>query len=571
MRIIVRDSAVRLLALAGHNSVRDNSDNTYTLQIPPVSEASTPLPPSFVSLSIEFQHFPFYTGNYSHPNDFSLGLLKHLATIGDPLFIRIGGSTEDRVYYDASFPEPIVSYFDFWWESNPYNGTMGPSFFDGVGLLPSDFRYVFGVNEGGFNNSQGVHDPETTLSNIVNQTREAYKIIGDQLWAIETGNEMSGFNFSYQGVWYRNPTEDWTLADFVAENFNVTYDALQGPILPGRPHMDQSRNPLWRAGDLSGFKPGWTFEDTWELGQNAWRRLREYSVHIYPATLCSQSAGAKVTIENTMLNHGLTAATLEPNRARAAYTAEQGVEFVIGEGNSVSCSGKPGVSDSYSAALWAFDWAMYSASIGIKRMYYHQGPGFPYAAIWPTTINGTEPSVRGSYYGYILASIAVGSTKKGTSGKRVATILNETSVSAYALYSSPTWQPSRWYTGASHDTAADLTKDKWHLTDLAFLNLRPFNQTSPQNSRGNLSFHIGSEWNGAKITRLTAPGADTLPVTHGEAPYLESHDEEGPISVGCISYESGRAKWVDGCSKEFVAHGVVTVGDSEAVLISRLQ
>lgn len=212
---------------------------------------------------------------------------------------------------------------------------------------------------------------------------------------------------------------------------------------------------------------------------------------------------------------------------------------------------------------------MYSASIGVKRIYYHQGPGFPYAAIWPTEINGTEPSVRGSYYGYILASLAVGSTKDNTSGKRVATVLNETSISAYALYSSPEWKNSPWYTGSPQDSKANLKDDSWQLTDLAFLNLRPFNQTSPQSSRPSLTFQVGSEWNGAKITRLTAAGADTLPVTHGKAPYLESHSEEGLISVGCISYESGHAERVHGCVEEAITDGRVTVMDSEAVLISR--
>ncbi len=80
---------------------------------------------------------------------------------------------------------------------------------------------------------------------------------------------------------------------------------------------------------------------------------------------------------------------------------------------------------------------------------------------------------------------------------------------------------------------------------------------------------VGSSWNGAKIIRLTAPGADTLPVTHGEAPYLESHSEEGPIRVGCLSYESGQPEWVEGCREEVVTNGMVTVMDSEAVLVSR--
>jgi hypothetical protein len=215
------------------------------------------------------------------------------------------------------------------------------------------------------------------------------------------------------------------------------------------------------------------------------------------------------------------------------------------------------------------DWAMYSASIGVKRMYYHQGSGFPYAAIWPTEINGTEPSVRGSYYGYILASLAVGSTKHNTSGKRVATVLNDTSISAYALYSSPEWNDPPWYAGSSQDSAANLTDDLWNLSDLAFLNLRPFNQTLPQSSRPSLAFLVGSEWNGAKIIRLTAPGSDTLPVTHGKAPYLESHSEEDLISIGCITYESGHAERVQGCVEEVVTNGIVTVMDSEAVLISR--
>lgn len=342
-----------LLSMLGLVTPVQGGDTCYNFQVPPVSQASTPLPPSYMSLSIEFQFFPDYTGNSSHPNNFSLGLLSGFADVGDQPYLRIGGSSEDRVYYNESFPLAIQSFFDNWWESNPYNGTMGPSFFDGISLLPPDFRYVFGVNEGGFNNSAGQHDQNTTMANIVRQATAAYQAMGDQLWAIETGNEMSGYNYSYQGVWYRDPARQFNQTDFVRDDFNVTYDLLQGPVLPGASHEDQSENPLWRAGDLSGFNGAWSFEGCWTLGQNAWRRLREYSVHLYPATVCAASLAAEVTINDTTLNHALTASTLELNRARAAYTASQGVEFTIGECNSVSCSGKPGVSDSFSAALWA--------------------------------------------------------------------------------------------------------------------------------------------------------------------------------------------------------------------------
>lgn len=221
---------------------------------------------------------------------------------------------------------------------------------------------------------------------------------------------------------------------------------------------------------------------------------------------------------------------------------------------------------------------MYAASIGVKRIYYHQGPGFPYAAIWPTEINGTLPCVRSSYYGYVMGSLAAGSTAAGTSGKRVVSVINETSVSAYALYSSaagPRWANPEWYGGRSGSGASSTTTGNcgtdaaWTLTDLAFLNLREFNQTSPQSCRGSITFALGPDWEGARVTRLTAAGADTLPVTRGTAPYLESHEEEGPMTVGCMSYESGRAVRAPGCLDEVVTDGLVTVMDSEAVLVSK--
>lgn len=95
--------------------------------------------------------------------------------------------------------------------------------------------------------------------------------------------------------------------------------------------------PLWMVRHVTG---------RGSLRQNAYMRLREYSVHLYSVTSWSPSARAAITIKNTTLNHDATA---EPNQARAAYAAAQGVESVIRAGSCVSCSGKPAVLESYSA------------------------------------------------------------------------------------------------------------------------------------------------------------------------------------------------------------------------------
>lgn len=211
-------------------------------------------------------------------------------------------------------------------------------------------------------------------------------------------------------------------------------------------------------------------------------------------------------------------------------------------------------------------------------MYYHQGPGFPYASIWPTGFNGTQPSVRGGYYGLMMGAKAFGRTSKGTSGKRVVNLLNETSLAAYALYTSnkPQWAHQEWYSKfevqdaeKAEQAAAVGASPQWRATDIAILNMRPFNQSTPQNLRNSTTFSLGKDWNGATVTRLTAAGSDVQPITQGKAPYLESHEDEGLISVGCMSYVSGKPKRVAGCKSEVVKKGVVEVKDSEAVLISR--
>lgn len=58
--------------------------------------------------------------------------------------------------------------------------------------------------------------------------------------------------------------------------------------------------------------------------------------------------------------------------------------IIFGETNSLYNQGRPGLSNTFGAALWAVDFNLYSASVGIKRVHMHQGtnyrvcaPGYP--------------------------------------------------------------------------------------------------------------------------------------------------------------------------------------------------
>jgi hypothetical protein len=58
-------------------------------------------------------------------------------------------------------------------------------------------------------------------------------------------------------------------------------------------------------------------------------------------------------------------------RANVAAAAERGVELQISETNSISCGGRKGISDTFSAAAWGLDWMLDLARLGVRRINFH--------------------------------------------------------------------------------------------------------------------------------------------------------------------------------------------------------
>ena len=61
-----------------------------------------------------------------------------------------------------------------------------------------------------------------------------------------------------------------------------------------------------------------------------------------------------------------------------AAVKQNGLTYVLGETNSVSCHGAPGVSNAAGAALWGLDYALFAGQLGVDRLYFHQGIGYKY-------------------------------------------------------------------------------------------------------------------------------------------------------------------------------------------------
>ena len=68
-------------------------------------------------------------------------------------------------------------------------------------------------------------------------------------------------------------------------------------------------------------------------------------------------------------------------RGHIAAAQSAGVPFVISEGNTASCGGQAGVSDTLASALWSLDFLPTLSKAGAVRMNFHGGPAGPYPPI----------------------------------------------------------------------------------------------------------------------------------------------------------------------------------------------
>jgi hypothetical protein len=64
--------------------------------------------------------------------------------------------------------------------------------------------------------------------------------------------------------------------------------------------------------------------------------------------------------------------------ADIAAAKAHGLEYILGETNSFSCHGAPGVSNSAGAALWTLDYLLFAPQAGASKVYFHEGIGFKY-------------------------------------------------------------------------------------------------------------------------------------------------------------------------------------------------
>jgi hypothetical protein len=231
--------------------------------------------------------------------------------------------------------------------------------------------------------------------------------------------------------------------------------------------------------------------------------------------------GAGPTIETTLFNRKNMLSRVRYHDVLGNATADSGIDYVIGETNSISCQGAFNISDVMASAVWVVDYTMYLSSLKVSRVHFHMGTRYRYSPWQPIYYNETEAHVKPMYYGNLFnAAVFAGGNKQ------TEVLVNETNFGAYAVYGSGV------------------------LESITAISLNLWNSTFDPVKRPYTALVLPKQWENATVSRLTSPGVDSADNITFAGQHVDSN-----------------AKIAGKKTLENIVAGKVLVGAGEAVLI----
>ncbi len=146
-----------------------------------------------------------------------------------------------------------------------------------------------------------------------------------------------------------------------------------------------------------------------------------------------------VTLQGTLMNHSSTVASIAKQLNESSLLAalskrlDPNLPFILGETNSLYNEGRPGLSNTFGAALWGVDFNLWCATNNIRRTHMHQGTNYRYQSWQPIETNDTSKGTKAPYYGNIAVAAFLGDIVTDTPSI-VNLPLVDVEESAYAAY-----------------------------------------------------------------------------------------------------------------------------------------
>ena len=305
--------------------------------------------------------------------------------------IRVGGNTQDFAIFNKSLDTAIVGIVDPAKSSDyPTTIAIGPAFFESYLTWP-DTHFIHGFDLG--------KNSTTARQGLIDSVSFACKALGDGRLAYwELGNEPDLFNRSF----IRPP--GWDESDYVDEWLTWTRK-IREAMGEACPDFASSGKCNYYAPSFAG--TGGNGLDpllTWQAGLNADRDIAFISSHNY----ISGANVAGVTLQNTLMNHSSTVASIAKQlnsfHRLSTLPVSRNIPFILGETNFLYNQGRPGLSNTFGAALWGVDFNLWSAANNIQRVHMHQGTNYRYQSWQPVETNLTSKGSKAPYYGNIAVA-----------------------------------------------------------------------------------------------------------------------------------------------------------------------
>jgi hypothetical protein len=393
---------------------------------------SPTLSKSLVSISLEQDRWPEWAGTASR-NQFFYNTFDNIRAItGSPPDVRIGANSEDHTNFDSSvqyshaiFPAPT--------NISPYpeatNITVGDGFYELAKYLVQGTHVTYGVNFGQKNLTAAFLQAKSIVKAFSTPAVKAADIVLD---FIEIGNEPD---------LYRNNglrSSNYSVSDYIPEWIEFAKNVSAAAGITASSHTKLLGGSFAGNGHAAGFYPQALFNGGL-LNDPAGKLISTISQHRYSGSFCTGSGALLQSLMTKSSIRGNTTAFAQD----AKDTKAQGLRYILGETNSLSCHGAPGVSNTAGAALWAIDYVLSAVKVGAEQVFFHDGIGFKYNLIQPVTLDRSitdssplpeplPPHVQPQYYAAIILAEANGKVPTQVSE---ITVGND-QISAWGFYES---------------------------------------------------------------------------------------------------------------------------------------
>ncbi|MCC3282497.1 hypothetical protein [Arthrobacter caoxuetaonis] len=292
----------------------------------------TSLPKGLVGLSLEATDLADPAMSGDNPE-----MVQSLSGLGQPL-LRFGGNAVDRRFFWTSANEPIPGHLQGD-KAHPVRAVT-PADLERVNTLLTALDATINLTV-----DLGNYDP----ARAADMAAHADRIFGDRLVGITVGNEPNG----YPKNGLRDPS--WTVDDYLVE-LKAYADAIYAA-----------------APEVKIIGPGVYTQSWWkQFTEVDLPQERIFSFHHYPLSVCDGAADpfGEPTLANLVAQrihdhaNEYRVAALEPAN-------EAGLETWLTEAGISACPGSNETTKTHASALWAADYAISAAQLGITRLSLH--------------------------------------------------------------------------------------------------------------------------------------------------------------------------------------------------------